>query len=671
MNAQMYAEALQNIKHRFIFRDIPRHIENPHHPHSRAFAVFSRIEINGNVRNHIYVIHHLVSNALDINQFFRNNLERFFTIELAKTFSIENKSKDYLKMLFTYFVHDGNSAPHSIQDITIDSIPRKIHAESISIQYKHESALYSQPTVVFGEKIENWDTQLDDDITLRGQRYPKARKKDLILGDLLRQQQLDPLLRHLIKLWIIHQVIQPENQGLLEENDFFNGDNLEQAILDLQNAITKEIEALFAKPIEQRQNEAAAEARANRYHLSPPIYDLTQRIPLLKFVVGHSVSDIHSFKEANTTRSSRIKYFLRSHLNLSLSQYLFKKSMNAFVKSKATLKDFIAGETSILSLFMAFFKLLKSIYIMLWLPFLGSFFTVMGLTSLPFSLIRKAFNISLGGTLDKIINAIESVKDVFLLTLMVPVLYSIFFTGSTVLLGVGGLNIATILTSATLFTMLSPLFLIALPSSYLEYPRWVQVEGVWHYQEESEYDILKGLLTALSSIRIVSIHVAIATTTFVSFSTVAFGGYLLKKAMDYIIPPKLLRGDLQFQLRNLNHSPQFRKMLAELNGRMETNVCTNADYDLLVNLQQCKLTSHQKSHLKAYLSQKIQSDEIEDKRTYTIALSMIDHPAYLPSWKLINRLNEALPAESDIDPNLREAIQKTNAVYSTRLNSYV
>lgn len=675
MNAQMYAEALQNIKERFVCPDIPRHIDNPHHPGSRAFAVFSRIEvtreINREVRNIIYDIHHLVSNGLDLNQVFRNHLERFFAIELAKIFSIENKSKDYLKMLFTYFVHDGNAAPHSIHDVTIDSIPREICAESISIQYKRESTFYSQPTALFGEKIENWDTQLDDDITLGGQRYPKARRNDLIGGDLLRQQQLDPLLRHLIKLWIIHQVIQPENQELLEENDFFNGGNLEQTILNLQNGITKEIEALLAKPIRQRQNEAAVEARANRYHLSPSLYDLTQRIPLLKFVVGHSIGDIHSFKEANTTRSSRMKYFLRSHLNLSLSQYLFKKSMNAFVKSKATLKDFIAGETRTQSLFMAFFKLLKSVYIILWLPFLGSFFTLMGLTSLPFSFIRKASNISLGGSLDKIITAIESVKDIFLLYLMVPVLYSIFLTGSAMLLGTAGVNIAAVLTLATLCTVMSPLFLLALPNSFLEYPRWVQLQGVWHYQEQSEYDLLKGLLTELSSIRIVNIHVAIATTAFVLFSTVAFGGRLLKKALDFLVPQKLLRSDLQFQLRNLNHSPQFRKTLAELNSRMETNACTTEDYDLLVNLQQCKLTTHQKLRLKDYLSKQVESDETADRRTYTVALSMIDHPAFLPSWKLVHRLNEALPTERDIDPNLREAIQKANAVYSTRLNSYV
>jgi hypothetical protein len=675
MNAQMYAKALQNIKDRFLCANVPRYIDNPLHPGSRVFAVLSRIEVireaNRNVYKYIYDFHRLVLNVLDLNQVFRNNLERFFAIELAKTFSIENKSKDYLKMLFTYFVHDGNVAPHSIQAITIDSIPREIHAESISIQYKRESRLYSQPTAVFGEKIENWDTQLEDDITLGGQRYPKAKRNDLISGDLLRQQQLDPLLRHLIKLWIIHQVVQPENQLLLEENDFFNVTNLEQTILDLQTSITKEIEALLAKPIQQRQNETAVEARANRYHLSPVLYDLTQRIPLLKFIVGHSINDIHSFKEANTTPSSRMKYFLRSHLNLSLSQYLFKKSKNAFIKSKATLKDFIAGETRARSLFMAFFKLLKSVYIMLWLPFLGSFFTLMGLTSLPFSLIRKASNISLGGSLDKIITAIESVKDLFLLTLMVPVLYSIFLTGSAMLLGTGGVNIAAILTLATLCTVMSPLFLLALPNSFLEYPRWVQLRGVWHYQEQSEYDLLKSLLTVVSSIRIVNIHVAIATTAFVLFSTVAFGGRLLKKALDFFVPQKLLRSDLQFQLRNLNHSPQFRKTLAELNTRMETNACTTVDYDLLVNLQQCKLTSHQKSRLKDYLSKQVESDETEDRRTYTLALSMIDHPAFLPSWKLVNRLNEALPAESDIDPSLREAIQKANEVYSTRLNSYV
>jgi hypothetical protein len=667
----MYAETLQNIKQRFVCPDIPRYIQDPYHPHSRSFAVFSRTEINGNVHTHIYDIHRIVLNALDLNQVFRNCLERFFAIELAKTFSIENKSKDYLKMLFTYFVHDGNAAPHAIQAITIDSLPREIHAESISIQYKRESGLYSQPTAVFGEKIENWDTELDDDITLRGQLYPKARRNDLIGGDLLRQQQLDPLLRHLIKLWIIHQVIQPENQRLLEENDFFNIDNLEQVILDLQNAITQQIDRLLEKPIEQRQNEAALEVRANRYHLSPPLYNLTQRIPLLKFVVGHSIDDIHSFKGSNATRSSRMKYFLRSHLNISLSQYLLKKSMNAFIKSKATLKDFIAGETRVPRLFMAFFKLLKSMYIMLWLPFLGSLFTLMGLTSLPFSVIRKACNISLGGTFDKIITAIESVKDLFLLYLMVPVLYSVLLTGSTMLLGALGVNIATSLTLATLCTVMSPLFLLALPRSFLEYPRWINIDGIWHYQEESEYDLLKRLLTTISSVRIVNIHVAIATTAFALFTAVALGGRLLKKAIDFFIPQKLLRGDLQFQLRNLNHSQQFRQRLSALNVRLETNVCTNEDDEILVNLQQCKLTPHQKSRLKEYLSKQLQSDEAGDRRTYTIALSMIDHPAFLPSWKLVNQLNQALSVESDIDPILRQAIEKANAVYSTRLNSYV
>jgi len=669
----VYPQALKRISEGFICKEWDAYIEpGSDHPfdNTSPFAVYDKTIYGVNEETIIYSIRYLAPVQIDIQPDFRNFIERDFVLKIANIYSVNPgvDSIKYLTMLFQNFVHDGDFIPTSVNHIIINDNPKQISSETIAQEYKKESVLYTHPTSIFQKQYENWNVNRGT-VTLSGVRYRQASQSELNLDSVLKQQHLTPLLRYLIKLWIIHQLISVFDKNALEENEFFGIENLAEKLEELQKNIHSKINALLDLSIEERLQKAQ-ETSENRFLLSPLLFNLSQRISFLRLIVGHSTYDIHHCSNTNLNLFSRAMFYLKSYSNFSLNKFLLMMIAKDFTKSKSAVKNFIYGNENVSSLFKPFLRLLKSLYLILWFPFFAAYFATIGLTSIPFSLVRKGLKISFGGWIDKMITTVETVKDITLALLGSPLAFSLFTEIGAACLGTVGLSLGASFAFYFGILVVSPILLISLPDSYDTYPRWVRIHGVRIYEIDSDYNRLIDFVKMLSLFRIVSIHALVAGLAFIAFTGVSVCGFFAVKVKQLFRHKQFKPTELRSQLQNLNHSPAFKQLIKSLAQKLETTSCDNDDNKMMSMLFQCKLGDKEKLLLKSYLLEGLKDDSIPEKNTYRLALQHIDRDHYLPSWKLIDRLKNEF-TEYQVEPQLKASVDQIHQVYSEHLRMHV
>lgn len=651
---QVFNDAVEFIQDNFVCEPLIIHVESPA---EEALSTWRFLK----------------SYTLNLNKDFSELLTQAAVVSIADTFDIDNhlEPEKYLAMLFQHFVHDGKHLPHSIDKVVIERSGKEIKSENITKQYKKQSQLYCQPTSTFQKKYDNWDISG----TVQSNRiHIKATKEDILLGEVLKQQYLAPLLRHLIKLRIIHLCVSYRDHEKLKENNFFNVSNLEDILEGLQNNIGLQIGDILKLSASERKKLAKNENNENAFSLSPLLNKLGQHIPFVKLINGHTSYDIHQLNDEKASFFTKAKFYVKSHTNIILSQYILNRSYKSASKSATSLQQFITGQEKAQTLMGGFFNLMKSIYLLMWLPFFAAYFVVTGLTSLPFSLLRKALGVSFGGKIDKAITVLEAIKDSVIIYFGAPYAYALFTTVGAFLLGPAGLSIgatAAFYTSAVAF---SPFLLLMLPEHYYFKPGWHSHKGVKTYRTESDNTRILNGLKFISSNFLVAIHAFVAISALVIFSGIAVTGYGLYKVKEYFTSKKCTKDDLMLHGQNLNHSQKFRQFLGSLRSKLAEASCNADEAQLLTALKQAQLTPEKKAALQDYIKTKIDNPATTNKSTYTLARNQINkNGAYLPSWKLVASLHQEIeqtPEKNEILAELQPEITRLNEIYNGPLAAY-
>lgn len=429
----VFNAALEKIQEQFHPEDLPVYITCADENNSDAFfaAEFfweergsreNKYEVKV-ARNTVLLIKSMLNIECDFKAFFSDD----WLLHLQKIFDIKNHPNPdkFALMLLKHFVHDGLDLPTQIKDIFVQDNPQAVRSEAIAKQYKHATIFYSNPTAIFDKSYAAWNTLTGEMIYFKGANYPTAEPKALLLGEALKQQYLTPLLRYMIKLWIIQ-----ECSGQFDEHP-----ELEDILKNLQNQIKENIEIILYKTAEERKALAEIQNK-NEHDFSPIIYQLAQRISFAKWIVGHANYDIHHDAGKAQTLFEKAKFYCKTYTNFSLSEYILSRIIKNFKKSATLLHSFIAGQESLESLLVGFSKLLTSLCLTIGFPFLATFFTVAGLSSIPFSLFRKKINIIYGDDSDLGLSLLETIKD-------------IFFIHLGALFAIGALAVASAITLAT------------------------------------------------------------------------------------------------------------------------------------------------------------------------------------------------------------------------------
>ena len=670
----IYSDAVKHIGENFHFPTIPTYVVCPAEDHPARFVAAKHMRTIGFATKH-YVRKWMMPSTLNPQDDFVDLLNKDAVISISDRFRIDNpEPAEYLAVLFQHFVNDGYITPNSIAEVKIGEHPTAVFSEHIIKQYKQECVLYNQPTASFLREYPNWKKTGDIRFSDNHQTYtvPEITENNLFLNDILKKEYVTPLLQNLIKLRIIHLCLSQIDNPSLQQHAFFQHASLKNALSTLQQDIQEKIHAITALSFEERQAKALVENSANHYGLSPIVQKLAQHISFAKLINGHAFYDIHQLSNSQLPLSKKLKFYLKSYTNSSIIEYIATRSYKNVNKSLKTVRLFITGQEKIKTIPFAFFNLLKSIYLAVWLPFLATYFVTSGLTSVPFSLLRKTVGISFGGKWDKALTGFEALKDMALLYIGLPLAYSLLTTVGISLLGASALSFGSAAGFYSGLAIVSPFLLFGLPDHFRFTPGWYITNGVTHYIGESYNTILINAIKAASVNSFVAIHLTLASITLIIFSTVSIAGYTLNKAKEFFAPNKQCqRNDLMVHNRNINHSQSFRKTLGELIKKLDDNSCKAEDIELLQSLFKSQLDSAKKPLIIDYLNQKISEKNTPNKNVFTIANSQLkQNGAFLPSWKLINRLNTELAQEKGTNPELRNEVGRVYKLYTGPLAAY-
>lgn len=673
----VYTNAIKNINENLEFDPVQIITECPAEDHPNVFyaAEYSHTT-GGNVKTKHYNIRQMMPSTIETQDDFQNLFTRNMVIQIAEAISLEDKSDtaEYLAALLQHFVHDGHSAIDSIVDIKIEDNPKGIYSEDLIKKYKKECSLYCQPTQHFASEYYNWSMNGSVQLSVNGhtRNFHQITRKNIFLNDILKDQNVTPVLQHLIKLRIIHLCVSQLNDPQLKEHLFFKNADLNNILANLQTEIQEKIQKIIDLPLDERKKVASLKNDENRYSLSPLLHKLGQHISVVKLINGHASYDIHQLADTKLTFSQKLKFYLKSYTNSNIIEYLAQRLYKNLSKSARTSREFIKGQEKVKTLPFAFLKLMKSIYLMMWLPFLSAYFIASGLTSLPFSLLRKGLSISFGGKWDKALTGIEFLKDFSLIYIGLPIAFTLFTTIGTSILGTSGLSFGTAAIFYTAATLVSPFLLIGLVDHYGFKPGWYrQQNGVLVYREHSYNTETINLIKAISLNPLVAIHACVAASALIAFTAVNITGYALNTIKEFFSLKKCTKNELQIHLQNLNHGKNFKQLLVGLMKNLNENKCENSDEKLLNTLYQSQVAPEKKPLFENYFTQKIAQQDTPNKQTLTLAkMQLTKEVRYLPSWKLIDRLHTELSTEENPNVELRNEVERLYKIYEGPLATY-
>lgn len=667
---------LENIRVHIICPDVRNNRALP------AAEAIERVNIGNNTTRINYNVFPLMESHVKLGQDFDSFLNRDFVASISDAFDLEKKGDDatqqiaYVASLFKHFVHDGEYQPDLIDEVEIKNIPNhEIQSEDVIKNYKDEVNLYVDPTRFFLKEYDNWKL-LGKKVFLNGFERHLVVKKKISLGEALRAQFAAPLLRHLIKLRIIHLCLLLSEKHSLKSNSFFKNENLETVLEKLQNTTQEAIQELLTMPHSKRKELAKKERDENPEDLRPIIRRLTQHIPALRLLTGHVFYDIHQNYNKNSTFIFKAVLYIGSHANANVIIYMLSRIYKSFKKSFLSLRKFIKGEESANSLFGGFFNLIKSLYAAIWAPFIASYLVVTGLTSLPFSLLRKVFSVSLGGKADERVSILEAIKDSILVIIAAPYAYTLFTSVSEYLLGSVGLSVGGTAFLGASLIILAP-FLTPLVQDYYQFtPGLYQINGQMMYVKESTITSLVDGLKALGANALIALHSFVLVCALASYIGIAAIGRLLNtlKSLCENKEKECTKNEVFAHNQNLNHAPEFKKRLGEVFVKLDEGTCDKNDHLFLAGLQQAQFNPNKKTLLENYLRGQAKKGAIqpEEQSIYNMALIQMkkEKVPFLPSWKLINRLHDDLHKASGANKDLVAEIERIHQVYTSRMPGF-
>ncbi len=447
--------------------------------------------------------------------------------------------------------------------------------------------------------------------------------------------------------------------------------NIEVELTKIQQDIVAKIQHLLTMSNAARRELAETQISANKSSFSSLEFRLAQRIPLLRMFVGHAPYDVHQNKD-HISIFSKMVFYLTSYLNLHAWGYLFNWAKSSWAKSVSEARSFIVGEAQYKILPKAYWQLLKGCLLLLWLPFIGAYASASTLSSLPFLFLRKIFGVTFGKKVDKGISFVESIKDVCLLAIAIPLSYLGLTAIGSACLGAVGLELGSFVISGILMACWSPVLLLLSGTLFDTYPGWVRrvsrERAVYIYREQSEFSANMEVIRNLSTNAFARIHAFLLGVTFITFSLAVVIGFGVNKFYQ-LFASRFNSNAIRQQTQNLNHTQKFREFLADMVKKMENASLAKSDKADLIALNHCVLSHPHKKLLKDYLNEKLADESTPEKSTLRIALQYIDKESYLPSCKLVTRVKSELNNEQN--SVLKEALERVESVYANQLKNYI
>ncbi len=661
MNEQItsvFNQALTKTNEAFICEKIPTFREYRGALSAQRYAEFDHSETYGNQKKNYYNIRELLATTLDVQQDFSKFLTRDFALALGEIFRTEGKDDklNYIISLLKNIVSDNEIAPLSIKDIRIDVLPKQIYSEEFVRGHKKESELYMHPTGPFTLPYDNcWNTRFSflrtKSVYLNGTTYRLCEKQLFNLDEILKDQNVTPVLQMLMKLWILHQLAISFDKNELSKHSFFMVDNIEEVIVSIQENILDNISKQIRLSFQERNNIAKVARENNRFALSPVKYFLAQRLSFVKLIAGFSKEDIHSVKDQQLSWKARSLFYLSTYLNYPLIKYIVDIIKKDFAKTKSNISQFVAAKSLFPKVLIHSLKLTRSTLLALWLPFLSAYFMLVGITSLPISLAKKTLNISQGNIVDKILTFLEAMKDIALGLYLGAMALELLAFIETLTVGSFILSVGASVGFYATWLCVLPLTLLIVSENWkYTYPGWFQDEyGKVTYIEKSPYTRITEGISYITSNRLLSFHAFFAGVIVVGYSTIALGALVVNKAYNRLFAQKnnnKVDVDTLRQIgKNLNHSPKFIQLSVQLAQKLEAGTCDANDNTILAALSKCHFSEESRALLKAHLQRCVQDPNILAKNVYRLGLLHVDSPTYIPSWKLIQQVEKDLEAK--------------------------
>lgn len=673
---RVLSNAQQYVKDYFTLQPISVLVEDPFHPNAIEYQQHLRTETHGNVERVYYQSRSLVNKECIIRNDFQHLFSTYFCTQMAEYVNFqEDTDLDYIASLFSHLVNDGEVLAQSIQDVQVKDFPASVRSEHFAKEHKQESDLYSNPAEIFNKTYENWHIRsgwMDQrKVTIAGVTYSIVDGDDVNLKDLLKKENTEPTLRLMIKLWVIHQLITQCDMGKIAEHEFFKVHNLEEVLKDLQTKICDKITYNINLSFEERRQLATSNS-TNYFSLSSIKYQLAQKLSFLRLLVGHANFDVNQNVDPTLTRGERFRFYLSAHLNISVIRYFFENLKKQYAKTKSLVLKFTQERKDIKSLSKGFFTFLATLYATAWFPFIALYFSLTGITSLPFSLLRKALGVKFGGLGDKALTVFEVAKDFSLLIGGGFYAVSAFTSIGAFLLGTTGLSIGISFGFYVGILATSLLLLACLPEHKMyTFPGWVKdPHGAWVYKEESDYTGILNFINAVSSSTFVAIHAFIAAVALGVYTSVALGGLLMHKVRNFL-HPKPSEDALKNCSQNLNHSVRFKNFIAALMSKLKENKCTPEDDEHLAVLSTCqRIVENNREKFDKFLEEKIEDDTVESKNVFRFAQdNMKKTKAFIPSWKLIDRMKQDLADQPS--SQLKDGVEQIHEAYHEKLGCYL
>lgn len=619
--------------------------------------------------------------TIDCTQDFKSLLQRYFTVELAKTFQIDEQINDnhslesYFEEMLENFVYDRTDTPSSIDNV-FNSVKQPIpfgywKAIKTAPLHPNQSDLFIRPCAVFGQKYEHWEITSKAAFTSRGVGLVVARQ-DKCLRDILLENGMEPILRFIIQLCIIQQYkifLKEKLSSNLEPRMSHEIENKIKSLDKVNKLLLWKMQQFVLLSPEARKKIVSPSSQFIKENIDVGQFALAQHLPLLRMFYGHAPTEYYpQFSDKSTYNRLKAKAYF--HLNgpiISKGISFVRKHLKKGIKHY---QEIIKGRHALTNYAKSYTSFIIFTFSVVLMPFIIMLLMAMGLTSYPFRKLSRLFQLSGTGKFNLFLTTLESLKDAylgikaFILTYAILNLASLNLIPTMIQVLAAQTGLASFLfwgLSRSIAIQSNPVALMTLwlfwaaffgyhtlgavvPNYFGDFNNWVMYLS--QYPWLSSLQPFSTLNLIISNIFIISVPI----------------GIILTKINNTLYGKKIDLTALGRQVQNLNHAQSFRQKLGNLLEKEGVGSLNESDHLFMVKLQECVFNEKQANILENHINNLLETDNVEDRTQLVIAKRQLKTPGYFPSEVITKRLSSV--REKPELKELREPLEAAMNLYS-------
>ncbi len=639
------------------------------------YAYQTRVESFGNDLIYYYGLLRLAGFQIRVNDPFKSLTSRYFTVELSNAIDFDEQEDKtaYAAALLKELCSDRGSV-EKINDLEIRRVPQPRNFEGESCT-QEALIFYHQCLQSFQKTYEHFDlTQRN--VKLNNRDYVICKKKETKLCDVLSKQGMALPFQSLIRLWVLRQ-ISLHAKDLNLAHPFFqriSREKLDSLLLSWQKITYAGLAHLARMTPAERIAVANNHTHENPHRLDVNTYRLAQDWPIGRLIYGHAKQDrAVSYNHPKNTLS-RLKHSAYQLLNGYTISTLGKMVFDRVKVSKNRIKALvrIQEKTSLKQKLISFVKECFNVSVisisLLLMPALIIVSLAQGITSLPLYGFKKLTGIKPGYSLDKRLSLLESIKDLVLISWM----------GYQSLLLLSSLeSLAMALAPSALNTMgwvsLLPIVGVQIVIAGIVGIAGTAVAGAVYFIHPKEaVSILSGVFEPLAeffkadqklinAIPLLGMVGLVITSS--SIATLATAAYYQLKTMSQKVIRKI--DHFNWHARNLNHSPEMRKLLGKLALKQDNGESfTKEQAEVVDLLLTCEFNKDELAQLKQRIDRLKSDAKGDDKLVFIKAKQAITRAPYLPSYDMVNALKGKLDGQGL--KAIKDKLDRVSSAYESK-----